>query len=523
MQIAQVLAGYTLGAADLLRRAMGKKKLEEMAKQRSIFQDGAVARGVDPNLATHIFDLMEKFAGYGFNKSHSAAYALVSYQTLWLKAHYPAAFMAAVLSADMDNTDKVVTLIDECRALGLRVEPPAINSSDYRFTIAGQGTVVYGLGAIKGVGESAIESILEARRVGGPFLDLWDFCRRIDLHKANRRVLEAMIRAGALDGLASNRATLMAQLPLALKAAEQHRDTQAAGQGDLFGDLTPSADRQPDPQLAVPVREDWDDEQRLAGERETLGLYLTGHPIDRYDAEIDAMVGQANRIGRILEIERPDPPQEDPSGSDSGIGRSWGTARRERERRTVAGLVVAVRHGKTQRGRMGSLLLDDRTGRIEVAVFSPLYEQIRNLLVPDQILVANASLSFDEFRDAWSLRAEDLRTFEQAREAQAEHLALTLALSEPQAHRQGVTLVEQVRAVLEPYRGGDLRVLIDYRRPGIQGRLTCGEAWRIHPADALLKRLRRLLGNEAVAVSYQRADQPDRAPRPRAPRLTLVT
>jgi DNA polymerase III subunit alpha len=523
MQIAQVLAGYTLGGADLLRRAMGKKKPEEMAKQRAIFQEGAVARGVDPNLATYIFDLMEKFAGYGFNKSHSAAYALVSYQTLWLKAHYPAAFMAAVLSADMDNTDKVVTLIDECRALGLKVEPPAVNGSDYRFTIAGEGTVVYGLGAIKGVGASAIESVLEARHSGGPFRDLWDFCRRIDLHKANRRVLEAMIRAGALDGLAANRASLTAQLPLALKAAEQHRDTQAAGQQDLFGEIGPTAGRAPDPQLAVPAREEWDDEQRLAGERETLGLYLTGHPIDRYDAEIDAMVGAGNRIGRLLEIERPEPIQEDDGGEPgSGGGRGWGSPRRERERRTVAGLVVGVRHAKTQKGRMGSVLLDDRTGRIEVACFAPLYEQVRNLLVPDQILVVTAALSFDEFRDAWSLRAEALSTFEQAREAQAEHLALTLDLSEPEAHRRGTTLVESVRSLLEPYRGGDLRVLIDYRRPGVRGRLSCGDGWRVQPADALLKRLRRLLGNEAVTVSYQRGPQPEEAPRPKAPRLSLV-
>jgi DNA polymerase-3 subunit alpha len=522
MQIAQVLAGYTLGGADLLRRAMGKKKPEEMAKQRAIFQEGAVARGVEPSLAAHIFDLMEKFAGYGFNKSHSAAYALVSYQTLWLKAHYPAAFMAAVLSADMDNTDKVVTLIDECRDLGLKVESPAVNRSDYRFTIAGEGTVVYGLGAIKGVGESAIQSVLEARRSGGPFRDLWDFCLRIDLHKANRRVLEAMIRAGALDGLATNRATLMTHLPLALKAAEQQRDTQAAGQQDLFGEIASSSGYQSDRQITAPVREEWDDEQRLAGERETLGLYLTGHPIDRYEAEIDAMVGAANRLGRILEIDRPAPVADDETSGDSGQGggRSWAATRRER--RKVAGLVVTVRHGKTQRGRMGSVLLDDRTGRIEVVVFAPLYEQVRNLLVPDQILVVTASLSFDEFRDAWSLRAEDLRTFEQAREAEAEHLALTLDLSDPRAHQGGVALVDEVHALLEPYRGGDLRVLIDYRRPGVVGRLVCGDAWRVQPADALLKRLRRLLGNEAVTISYRRGSEPDESPRPKATRLHLV-
>ena len=512
MQIAQVLAGYSLGGADLLRRAMGKKKPEEMAKQRAIFQEGAEKRGVDGAVAAHIFDLMEKFAGYGFNKSHSAAYALVSYQTLWLKAHYPAAFMAAVLSADMDNTDKVVTLIEECRTMRLKVEPPTINRSEYRFTIADAGTVIYGLGAIKGVGEGAIEAVLETRRADGPFRDLWDFCRRIDLHKVNRRVLEGLIRAGALDGLAANRATLMAQLPLAIRLAEQHRETQAAGQFDLFGGLIAageSAAPKPDPQIAAEVREDWDDEQRLAGERETLGLYLTGHPIDRYAAEIEAMVGASNRIGRLQETEPPDP--------ESG-GR-W----RDRERRTVAGLVVGVRHGKTQRGRMGSAVLDDRTGRIEITVFSELYEQVRGLLVPDQMLAVSGSLNFDDFRNAWTLRADDVRTFEQARESQADHLALTLDLADPDEHSAGLALLERLRGILEPFRGGDLRVLVEYRRPGARGRLVCGDAWRVQPRDTLLKQLRRVLGNDAVSVSYQRgalvAAEPERA---RPPRLAVV-
>ena len=512
MQIAQVLAGYSLGGADLLRRAMGKKKAEEMAKQRAIFQEGAEKRGVDGAVAAHIFDLMEKFAGYGFNKSHSAAYALVSYQTLWLKAHHPAAFMAAVLSADMDNTDKVVTLIEECRTMGLKVEPPTINRSEYRFTIADAGTVVYGLGAIKGVGESAIEAILEARRSGGPFRDIWEFCRRIDLHKANRRVLEGLIRAGALDGLAPNRATLMAQLPPALKLAEQHRETQAAGQGDLFGDLCPAGEPaaapRPDPQIAAEVREDWDDEQRLAGERETLGLYLTGHPIDRFAPEIDAMVGPTNRIARLQETERADPES----------GNRW----KDRERRTVAGLVVAVRHGKTQRGRMGSAVLDDRTGRIEITVFSELYEQVRNLLVPDQMLAVAGSLNFDEFRNAWTLRADDVRTFEQARESQAEYLSLTLDLSDPARHADGIALVERLRAILEPFRGGDLRILLDYRLPGARGRLVCGDVWRVQPRDSMLKQLRRVLGNDAVEVSYQRGALAAEPERPKAPRLAVV-
>ena len=481
MQIAQVLAGYTLGGADLLRRAMGKKKPEEMAKQRGIFQDGAVARGVDGDTAAHIFDLMEKFAGYGFNKSHSAAYALVSYQTLWLKAHYPAAFMAAVLSADMDNTDKVVTLIDECRAMKLKVRPPAVNGSEYRFTTADEQTVVYGIGAIKGVGESAIEAMLDARGDGGHFKDIWDLCRRIDLHKANRRVLEALIRAGALDELGANRATLMAQLPLALKMAEQHKETQAAGQADLFGSLDAETAAEPDPQLTARTWGEWEEEQRLQGEKETLGIYLTGHPINRVDAELDAMTG--TRIGALLQATR---------------------GQNDREKRTVAGLVVAVRHGKTQRGRMGSLVLDDRTGRIEATCFSELYEEVRDLLVTDSILVVSGALTYDEFRDGWSLRADQVRSLEQARKDLADHLELVVDLRDPGAHADGSAVAGELRNILGAFRGRGLPVHIDYYRPGSRGGLVLGNDWRVLPADELIKRLRKLLGSDAVRVSYER-------------------
>jgi len=481
MQIAQVLAGYSLGGADLLRRAMGKKKQAEMDKQRAIFEQGAAERGVETNTATYIFNLMDKFAGYGFNKSHSAAYALVSYQTLWLKAHYPAAFMAAVLSADMDNTDKVVTLIDECREMKLEVLPPAVNRSEYRFTIAGDRTVVYGIGAIKGVGENAIEAMLDARRADGAFRDLWDFCRRIDLHKANRRVLEALIRAGALDELGNNRATLMEQLPMAIKLAEQHNASRAAGQVDLFGMIEESAVAEPDPQLASRVWDEWEEEERLQGEKETLGLYLTGHPINRFDAELNALVG--TRIAGLL---------------------ATGRGRGDREKRTVAGLVVGVRHGKSQRGRMGSVVLDDRTGRMEVTVFAELYEQVRELLAMDRILAIAGTMNFDEYRDSWSLRASEVRTLEQARELAADHLLLTLDCADPRGHARARDRVQALRETLSTYRGGSLAVHLIYRRPGASGRLVLGDDWRIQPADELLKRLRHLLGMEAVEVSYQR-------------------
>jgi DNA polymerase-3 subunit alpha len=481
MQIAQVLAGYSLGGADLLRRAMGKKKQSEMDKQRAVFEAGAAQRGVDGRTATYIFDLMDKFAGYGFNKSHSAAYALVSYQTLWLKAHYPAAFMAAVLTADMVNTDKVVTLIDECRTMKLEVRPPAVNDSEWRFTIADDRTLVYGLGAIKGVGENAILALMEERQAGGHFRDLWEFCRRIDLQKMNRRVLEALVRSGALDELGANRATLMEHLPLAIRLAEQYKATQSAGQGDLFG-MTEAMATGPDPQLAGRVWPEWEEEVRLQGEKETLGLYLTGHPVNRYEAELNALMG--TRLKELLST---------PKG------------RGERDKRTLAGLVVSLRHGKNERGRRAFLVLDDRTGRIEVSVYPELYDQVRDLLAVDRILVIGGNLNFDEFRDAWSFRASEVQTLEQAREGIADHLYLRLALGSAKRHKKGLDLVRQLWEILGSCRGGGLAVHLEYLSPVARGRFVLGEDWRVKPTDDLIKRLRHLLGQEAVQVAYVRS------------------
>ncbi len=483
MQIAQVLAGYTLGGADLLRRAMGKKKPEEMAKQREIFMAGAVERGVDAGVATHIFDLMEKFAGYGFNKSHSAAYALVSYQTMWLKAHYPAAFMAAVLSADMDTTDKVVTLIDECRDMELAVNPPHVNHSEFMFTVDGGNAIVYGLGAIKGVGESAIESIIEARQRDGAYRDLFDFCRRIDLRRANRRVLESLIRAGALDELGANRATLAAQLPLALKLAEQHHELEATGQNDLFGmgDPTPEA---VDRQVLPPAVDEWEEEIRLQGERETLGLYLTGHPMERYVAELAGL--GATRISRLaLDGDAP-----------AANGR-----RRGAQRVMVAGLVVAVSHRQTQHGRMGTLLLDDRSGRIEATLFADAYEQYRDLLIADRILVVAGGLGFDEYRGGLSIRVDQVMDFEHARSLSA--TCLRLSLEGDGASSPG-TFVAALSDLLSPYLDGSCGIRLVLRRPDAEAVIAFDPRWRVRPADELIRRLERLVQPGRVDVVYGR-------------------
>jgi DNA polymerase-3 subunit alpha len=466
MQIAQVLAGYTLGGADLLRRAMGKKKPEEMAEQREIFTQGALARGVAEKVATPIFDLMEKFAEYGFNKSHSAAYALVSYQTAWLKAHYPAAFMAAVLSADMDNTDKVVTLIEECRDMKLAVVPPNVNACQYKFTVKDDKTVLYGLGAIKGVGEGAIEGIIASRKTDGPFHDLFDFCRRIDLKKANRRTLEALIRAGALDGLGPNRATLMASLDTAVQMAEQHHQNQSSGQEDMFGMAEPVATQQ----SRFVETGDWDDEIRLNGEKETLGLYLTGHPIERYEAELRGIVSR-----RIADL--------NPNGDQTVV---------------VAGLVVAMRTMNTKRGdKIAFITLDDRSGRLELAVFSEVYQHHRDLIAKDRLLVVEGEVSVDDYSGGLKMSAKILYDIDHAREAFAKRLVLEL--------EQAQTVngfVPALAQVLKPYREGRCPVRIDYRRDGARAQLTLGQEWRVKPTDELVRRLSELAGAGRVRIEY---------------------
>ncbi len=480
MQIAQVLAGYSLGGADLLRRAMGKKKPEEMAKQRAIFQEGALQRGVNASVATGIFDLMEKFAGYGFNKSHSAAYALISYQTAWLKAHYPAAFMAAVLSADMDNTDKIVRLIAECRDMKLKVIPPDVNASDYYFTARAGDTIVYGLGAIKGVGKSAIEGMLRERGENGVFSDLYDLCRRIDLHKVNRRVFESLIRGGALDPMGSNRATQMANLPLAMKLAEQHARNQDTGQDDLFGEATELGCPPP----VRPVVPEWDEEQKLLGEKETLGLYLTGHPIIRYQHELGCIT--SNTLASLANFAADNPM--------AAPGRAEG-----RERPVIiAGLVMTLRVRKTQRGgNIAFLTLDDHSAQIDVRIFPEVYDKHQALLGKDKVLVIQGTLGVDDYSGGNQVTAQAIYDVNQAREQFARRLVVGV-----EAHQAGNGFISTLAAILQPFREGQCRVCIDYLGGRAQARIALGDEWTVHPTDELLHRLQELAGHERVAVEY---------------------
>ncbi len=465
MQIARVLSGYSLGKADILRAAMGKKKPEEMASQREGFINGAVERGVNRRLASHIFDLIEKFAGYGFNRSHSAAYALIAYQTAWLKAHYPAAFMAAVLSADMDNTDKVVTMIAECRDMGLDVSSPDINRCEYEFVPRDDKTILYGLGAIKGLGQSAIDALLEARRQGEAFHDLFDLSKRVDLRRLNRRVLESLIRAGAFDSIGPHRATLMATLGNALRIADQQNRNRETGQNELFA-LSGSTS-EPHEYVDVP---EWSEEQRLEGEKETLGFYLSGHPIERFAKELAQMTHTS-----IAELK----PTEDRTV-------------------TVAGLVVATRTMRTRRGdRMIFVTLDDRTGRLELAVFSELYMRHRDLLVKDNLLVVEGPVSVDEYTGGFKMSAEKIYNFEQARAALAKRVVIDVDL---EITENG--FVDALGEILDPASGGSCPVYLRYQSRVAEVELALGEAWRVSPSDNVLERLSQLAGPDRVHVIY---------------------
>ncbi|WP_055135186.1 DNA polymerase III subunit alpha [Pseudomonas corrugata] len=481
MQIAQVMAGYTLGGADMLRRAMGKKKPEEMAKQRGGFIEGCANNGIDADLAGNIFDLVEKFAGYGFNKSHSAAYGLVSYQTAWLKAHYPAPFMAAVLSADMHNTDKVVTLIEEVRTMKLRLDAPDVNASEFKFTVNDEGRIIYGLGAIKGVGEGPVEAITEARQ-DGPFKDLFDFCARVDLKRINKRTLDGLIRSGALDRLGPyfhdepkayqanidrNRAVLLAAMEEAIKAAEQTARTHDSGHADLFGGLFVEEDA--DVYGNHRKAKELTLKERLKGEKDTLGLYLTGHPIDEYEGEIRRFARQ-----RIIDLKP------------------------ARDTQTVAGMIIALRVMKNKKGdKMGFITLDDRSGRIEASLFADAFHSAQSLLQTDAMVVVEGEVSNDDFSGGLRLRVKRVMSMEDARTNLAESLRLKLQTQDLKG--------DQLRWLGELFKRhrGACPITMEYVRPDAKAVLQFGEGWRIDPADALIQALRDQFGKDNVFLQYR--------------------
>jgi DNA polymerase-3 subunit alpha len=460
MQIAQIVAGYSLGGADLLRRAMGKKKPEEMEAQRAIFNEGAQKNGLSLQQSNELFDLLEKFAGYGFNKSHAAAYALVAYQTAYLKAHYPAAFLAATMSADMNNTDNVRTFFDDCAPNQVEVLPPDVNQSEFQFKPLNASQVLYGLGAVKGTGLAAIELILASRTQDGPFKDIFDFCQRLDLRKVNRRVIESLIRAGAFDKLEPNRAALLAAVSTAISAAEQ--SNQHAGQDSLFGEFSETKHQMPE------VRA-WSPEQALLEEKAALGFYLSGHPFLSYKDELSIFVR-----GTLADLQ----PQEQP--------------------KLIAGVVMGVRIRMTQRGKMAIVSIDDAVSRVDVVVGSELLNQNAQLIKEDQLLVVEGRISHDDFTGGIRVNARKLFDIVAARSAYANMLKISC---------NGLSDAKKLSAILNPYRNGPsdkkrCPVKIEYHNKDGQASLMLGEDWRVELHDDLLRHLSEWLSKENVKILY---------------------
>ncbi len=487
MQIGQVLAGYTLGGADVLRRAMGKKKPEEMAKQRSVFVEGCNNNGIDAQLSSNIFDLVEKFAGYGFNKSHSVAYAVLSYQTAWLKCHYPSEFYSAVLTADMDATEKVVRTIEDLQLNGCKLLPPEVNYSETSFTPVNDRTVRYGLAAIKGVGEGVLEKILDERNLNGKFKNLMDLCQRVDGANVGRSVLEGLIRAGALDTLVpfedeetdpprwQGRSTLMQNLTLALSAASQESRNKDAGQTDMFGNLSEAESIEVELTIAPP----WSELERLAAERKTTGLYLSGHPIEPFLPELEKITS-----GRIA-----DQCSRVPNGGKDG------RASRATVDAVVAGLVTDCRIRATNRGsKIMTATLDDCTGKVDVVVMGELLDAEGQKLSQDTVVVIEGGLGIDQFSGGYSIRARQIYSMEDARERFARLLLVTW---------RGAGSLADIQSALAGHRsGGRLPVAIDYTNDKATARIRLGEDWHINPSAQLLESLNQTDGVSDVDLVY---------------------
>jgi DNA polymerase-3 subunit alpha len=461
MQAAQFVARYTLGGADLLRRAMGKKKPEEMAKQREIFVKGAAENQIDEGKANEIFDIMEKFAGYGFNKSHAAAYSLVAYHTAWLKCHHPAAFIAATMSSEMANTDKVQFFFNDAKDNGISFEPPDINHGGIRFQPVDAKTIRYGLGAIKGTGESALGAILKARE-SGPFKDLFDFCQRIDKRVVNRRVIEALVRAGAFDKLEDNRAKLLASVGIALEAAEQaERNALQGGLFEMGGSDTPAVQYVNAPR--------WGEREQLLQEKQALGFFLSGHPFNAYRAELATFVKRG--LDRLEASKEP---------------------------QLLAGVVLSTRTQMTRRGKMCVVMLDDATAQREVTVFNELWEAERNKIKEDELLLVEGKVQNDDYSGGLRVSADRLYTLGEARSRYAKALRLSLNGG------SRAESAERLKALLAPYRSGVCPVRLAYRNGSAEAELALPDAWRVRLDDALLVSLADWLSAENVKVLYDR-------------------
>ncbi|MBN2359039.1 MAG: DNA polymerase III subunit alpha, partial [Deltaproteobacteria bacterium] len=488
MQIAQVLAGYTLGGADLLRRAMGKKQHEEMAAQRQVFVDGAVKNGIDAGLADEIFDLVDKFAGYGFNKSHSAAYAAITYQTAYLKVFYPVEFMAALLSTEVGSTDNIVKYTAEARRMGIQVLPPDVNLSQRSFTIerpaqldstdSGGAKIRFGLSAVKGLGDAALDAILDERNRGGPFKSLFELCERVPLSKINKKVLEALTHSGAMDGFGRPRAQLSAHIERAIEAAQPLQKASAMGQATLFGLFsagTGKGNGKPPAPLVTErygAIEEWPERERLQREKEALGFYLTGHPLDGYRDSLQRLASV-----NALSLGSAEP------GSEV----------------TVAGVVAALREKpmKDGSGRWAIVTFEDLHGCMELRVFSKVYAQAEALLKGDEPLLIKGSIMIGDDDEAAEprLRVDEIQLLSKVRAERTRAVVVQLPAQLDDAQQT----LSKLRQILLQHAGRTPVRMVVLREGHSKTMIDVGAACRVAPSDELQHAVCRLLGKDAMS------------------------
>jgi DNA polymerase-3 subunit alpha len=467
MQIANVLAGFSMGEADLLRRAMGKKIAEEMAKQRERFVKGARERGFPEKKVTRIFDLMEQFAGYGFNKSHSAAYALLAYHTAYLKTHYPVEFMAALLTSQTGNTDNVVKYINECREMEISVEAPDINVSDANFTPHG-GAIRFGLAAVKNVGRTAIESILAARKETGSFHSIFEFCEKVDLRLLNRRVMESLIKSGAMDAF-GNRAQLMAVLDKAMERAQKSQRDAEMGQHGLFGVFSDGAPSAADAEKLPNVPE-WDEHQRLANEKEVLGFFITGHPLEKYrDKLLDFDAKTTEAI----------------SAMKNGTGR---------DEINAAGIVTNVRVTKSRKGELyAQAVLEDMTGSVEAIVFPEAFKRLQGILRQEIPMLVRCSVRVEEGSNA-KVAISQLTPLEEAKPKLPRNILIRIPLDTATS-----STIDALHGVCRD-RKGEAKVLFHVDRPGDFMVVMEADGYNVCPDRSFITRVEELCGVGSVRI-----------------------
>jgi DNA polymerase-3 subunit alpha len=469
MQIANRLAGYSLGEADLLRRAMGKKNVEEMAKQRERFVEGAAQRSFPPKKIEKIFDLMAQFAGYGFNKSHSAAYALLAYHTAYLKTHYPVEFMAALLTSVTGSTDDVVKYINECREMGIAVEPPDINVSDANFTPHGQA-IRFGLAAVKNVGHNAIESIVEGRKKQGRYRDIFEFCENVDLRMLNKRVLESLIKSGAMDSL-GHRAQLMFVLDKAVERAEKAKRDADVGQHGLFLEIFAQADEAPANNDRLPDIPDWDEHTRLAAEKEILGFFITGHPLEKYRDKLEGL--NALSVENILAMKAS-------TGKDETI--------------STAGIISNLRVAKSKRGDFyAQCTLEDMSGSVDMIVFPEAYKRLQEKVKLEVPVLVRCGVRVEEGSNP-KITTADILPLEDAKVPLPRSLRIRIPA---EGSTEGT--VDALHSLFTE-RKGEARVLFDVERTGDFMVVMEADGYNVLPDRNFIARVEELCGRGSVRI-----------------------